>query len=152
MNARLLFGRYGGQVRLDLWTVASVLDKRGFMKSYSLNEVLQSPGGQPVDGNRAGKFWDMGSYEGGSTWVGKWQGESPWERHVQGDEFLHVLKGDVEVVVLTSSGKISKNVREGNIFVVPKNHWHKQIARSEVIVLGATPGVTDVSEAEPPVG
>lgn len=119
------------------------------MKTFNLDEVLQSEGGLPVDGNRTGKFWEMEPFEGGSSWIGKWQGESPWERHSRGDEFLHVLKGQVEVVILTPSGKISKSIPQGHIFVVPKNHWHKQIARSEVIVLGATPGATDVSDEEP---
>jgi mannose-6-phosphate isomerase-like protein (cupin superfamily) len=119
------------------------------MKSFSLLEALESQNGQPVDGDRTGSFWDMLPFEGGSTWVGKWQGESPWERHSKGDEFLHVLKGQVEVVVITSKGKLSVVVPEGSIYVVPKNHWHKQIAKAEVIVIGATPGTTDSSDEEP---
>lgn len=119
------------------------------MKAYSLDEALKTSNGQPVDGDRTGHFWEMAPFEGGSTWIGKWQGQSPWERHAQGDEFLHVLKGEVEVVILSNDGKTSKRVSQGNIFVVPKNHWHKQIARSEVVVLGATPGNTDISMAEP---
>lgn len=119
------------------------------MKAHSLNEVLKSTGGQSVNGNRNGSFWEMEPFDGGSTWVGKWQGESPWERHAKGDEFLHVLQGEVEIVVLSSNRKVSNLVPQGSIFVVPKNHWHKQIARSEVIVLGATPGITDHSEIEP---
>lgn len=88
-------------------------------------------------------------FEGGSTWVGKWEGESPWEKHSQGDEFLHVIKGQVEVIVITATGKSSFLVSEGSVFVVPKNHWHKQIAKQEVIVLGTTPGITDSSDEEP---
>jgi quercetin dioxygenase-like cupin family protein len=119
------------------------------MKSFSLNEALNSTHGEPVDGNRTGAFWDLLPFEGGSTWVGQWQGESPWERHSHGDEFLHVLKGQVEVVVLTSTGKVSTQISEGSIFVVPKNLWHKQIAKLEATVLGATPGLTDSSDEEP---
>ncbi len=122
------------------------------MKSFSLNEALKSNKGLPVDGNRSGSFWDLLPFEGGSTWVGKWQGESPWEKHSKGDEFLHVIKGQVEVVVITETGKKSSIVSEGSIFVVPKNHWHKQIAKNEVIVLGATPGITDSSDEEPKFG
>ncbi len=122
------------------------------MKSFSLNDALNSNRGLPVDGNRSGSFWDMLPFEGGSTWVGKWQGESPWEKHSKGDEFLHVINGQVEVVVITETGKKSSLVSEGSIFVVPKNHWHKQIAKNEVIVLGATPGITDSSHEEPKFG
>lgn len=119
------------------------------MKSVSLNEALGSKNGHPVDGNRTGSFWEMQPFEGGSTWVGQWQGEFPWERHSKGDEFLHVLKGQVEVVVITSKGKESVLVSEGSVFVVPRNHWHKQVAKMEVVVLGATPGITDISDEEP---
>ena len=85
---------------------------------------------------------------GGSSWIGKWIGESPWEKHAKGDEFIHVLKGTVEILMITSEGKKSVFVPEGNVFVVPMGHWHQQRAQSEVVVLGATPGVTDHSEAE----
>jgi len=119
------------------------------MKSHQLDEILRTKPDTPVENGREGGFWRMEPFDGGSTWVGKWSGESPWERHTKGDEFLHVLKGEVEVIVLTQAGKKSFSVAEGNIFVVPKDHWHKQRAKSEVIVLGATPGVTDHSDKEP---
>lgn len=119
------------------------------MKSYNLNDVLNTQNGQPVDGDRKGSFWEMLQFDGGSAWVGKWQGESPWEKHSKGDEFLHVIKGHVEVVIITATGKVSASISEGNVFVVPKNHWHKQIASNEVIVLGATPGLTDSLDEEP---
>jgi mannose-6-phosphate isomerase-like protein (cupin superfamily) len=119
------------------------------MKSYNFNEVINTQNGQPVDGDRKGSFWEMLPFEGGSAWVGKWHGESPWEKHSKGDEFLHVIEGHVEVVIITATGKVSASISEGSIFVVPKNHWHKQIARNEVIVLGATPGLTDSLDEEP---
>lgn len=119
------------------------------MRSYNLSEVLKSRNAQPLDGNRQGSFWEMQPFEGGSSWISKWQGESPWEKHSKGDEFLHVLKGQVEVVLITSTGKVSALVPERSIFVVPKDHWHKQLAQAEVVVLGATPGVTESSEIEP---
>jgi quercetin dioxygenase-like cupin family protein len=119
------------------------------VKSFDLEKILQSKSAIPVDGTRSGHFWEMHEFDGGSTWIGKWSGESPWERHASGDEFIHVLKGTVEIEIITEDGKESVVVPEGNIFVVPKNHWHKQIACGDVTVLGATPGVTDHSESEP---
>ena len=119
------------------------------MKSYDLDKVLQSRADHEVSGSRKGRFWDMEPFDGGSTWIGKWIGESPWEKHVKGDEFIHVLRGEVEIILITSDGKKSVFVSEGSIFVVPADHWHQQRARSEVIILGATPGVTDHSETDP---
>lgn len=110
---------------------------------------MKSTPDHKVTEGRVGAFWDLAPFDGGSSWVGKWVGQSPWERHSKGDEFLHVLKGQVEVEVLLSSGKQSNLVSAGSIFVVPRNHWHRQIARQEVVVVGATPGITDHSESEP---
>jgi quercetin dioxygenase-like cupin family protein len=124
------------------------------MKSYDLSKALSPEQNDyarsTVDGDRTGHFWDLAPFEGGGSWIGKWQGESPWERHARGDEFIHVLKGHVDVALITADGKKIVSVPEGHIFVVPKNHWHKQIAREEAIVLGATPGITDHSDSEPP--
>ena len=123
--------------------------KWGKMKAFNLDKILRSPSAHQVSGVRSGHFWDLADFDGGSSWIGKWSGESPWERHASGDEFIHVLKGTVEVVLIMPGGKESVLVSEGSICVVPKNHWHKQIAKSEVVVLGATPGVTDHSDSEP---
>jgi uncharacterized cupin superfamily protein len=122
------------------------------MKPYDLVKILKSSPNHEVSGARSGHFWDMASFHGGSSWIGKWVGKSPWERHAKGDEFIHVLKGTVEVVIITSSGKKSVLVPEGNVFVVPKDHWHQQRALAEVVILGATPGVTDHSDSEPSWG
>lgn len=119
------------------------------MKSYNLDKVLLTKSDHEVSGSRKGHFWDMEPFDGGATWIGRWSGESPWEKHSKGDEFIHVLKGEVEVVLITATGKKSVFVPEGNIFVVPKNLWHKQVAQFEVVVLGATPGITDHSDNEP---
>jgi mannose-6-phosphate isomerase-like protein (cupin superfamily) len=119
------------------------------MKAHELNLLLDSRATSEVTGSRRGQFWDIDPFDGGSSWLMRWVGESPWERHSSGDEFIHVLKGEVEVTVLTAEGRKSTLIREGSVCVVPRNHWHKQTARSEVVVLGATPGITDESENEP---
>lgn len=117
--------------------------------AYNLNEVIQTKTPADVGGNRRGHFWELAPFDGGVTWISKWVGESPWERHSKGDEFIHVLKGEVEIIVMTTTGKYSVHVAEGGVFVVPKNHWHRQVAVSQVTVLGATPGVTDHLEIDP---
>lgn len=121
------------------------------MKSYDPEQELNSPKMIPVTGGRQGHFTEMAPFEGGTTWIGKWKGISPWEKHAKGDEFIHVLRGEVEIDVLTAYGRETIMVPEGNIFVVPRDHWHRQRAKSEVIVLGATPGVTEHSDVEPQV-
>lgn len=118
-----------------------------FSRNYE--KVMQAEPGTEVTDGRSGYFWNLTAFNGGLTWVGKWKGHSPWEKHNDGDEFLFVASGTVEVLVKRLHGKQSVLVNEGCVFVVPKGLWHKQIAKSEVIVLGATPGVTIHSSVEP---
>jgi mannose-6-phosphate isomerase-like protein (cupin superfamily) len=65
-------------------------------------------------------------------------GRTPWERHPDGDELLHVLQGEVEVTVLTEAGPVQATVAAGSIFVVPRGLWHRQTAVAPVTLLFAT--------------
>jgi ethanolamine utilization protein EutQ (cupin superfamily) len=35
--------------------------------------------------------------------LGRYSGRSPWERHLNGDELLYVLDGEVEITLLSDS-------------------------------------------------
>lgn len=80
----------------------------------------------------------------------RYSGQPPWELHPNGDELLHVLEGEIDVVVLTDSGSFQVPVRAGSIFVVPQGLWHRPAARSEVTLFSATPRPTEVSFAMDP--
>lgn len=81
--------------------------------------------------------------------VTRFSGLTPWERHPEADELLHVLEGAVDVTVLTGEGPVSASVAAGSVFVVPRGAWHRQHARQGTAVLFAT-GETDISWAEDP--
>lgn len=66
-------------------------------------------------------------------------GQTPWERHPDGDELLQVLEGGVEVEVLTDDGSVRRTVAKGEVFVVPRGLWHRQLARITTTLLFATP-------------
>ncbi len=82
--------------------------------------------------------------------VGRFSGESPWERHPRGDELLHVLEGEVEVTVLAAEAPVRVTVPAGSVFVCPRGLWHRQRARRRVTGLYATPRPSQVSWAEDP--
>jgi quercetin dioxygenase-like cupin family protein len=82
--------------------------------------------------------------------VGRFYGQSPWERHANGDELLHVLEGEVDLTVLTDTGPVHRTLRAGSIFVCPRGLWHRQLARDGVTGIFATPKPTDVSFADDP--
>jgi quercetin dioxygenase-like cupin family protein len=66
-------------------------------------------------------------------------GEVPWERHLEGDELLYVLDGELDLKVLSEGEPIDTTLSAGSIFIVPKGLWHRPIAPSMVTLLFSTP-------------
>ncbi|RUT08347.1 hypothetical protein DSM106972_015150 [Dulcicalothrix desertica PCC 7102] len=64
-------------------------------------------------------------------------GMTPWERH-QDDEFLQILEGKVDVIILTPEKTITESLQEGECFVVPKDVWHKQSSSEGVKLMFIT--------------
>ncbi len=46
-------------------------------------------------------FATLAETRNGGVFAGSFEGESPWERHVNGDELVHVLDDETRVTVLT---------------------------------------------------
>ncbi len=80
------------------------------MKAYDIRKTMTRPP-QYEDAEGEASFWMMESFNEGMTWVGRFSGPSPWERHPDGDELLHVLEGEVEVTVLTEGGAVQSRFR-----------------------------------------
>lgn len=81
--------------------------------------------------------------------VSRFSGQSSWERHPAGDELLHFLEGEADVVTLTATGPVRSPVRAGSIFVCPRGLWHQVVPRSPVSLLFATPGEGMEHSADP---
>lgn len=71
--------------------------------------------------------------------VMRYSGLTPWERHPDGDELLHVLEGAVDVTVLADDGPRQVSLDAGSVFVCPKGLWHRQLPRPSVTMLYGTP-------------
>lgn len=85
--------------------------------------------------------------------VMRYAGLTPWERHPDGDELLHVLDGEVDVTVLADRGPTDVTLRAGSVFVCPRGLWHRQRPRPSVTMLFGTPSdTTQVSFADDPRG
>ena len=82
--------------------------------------------------------------------AGSFEGESPWERHGQGDELVHILAGATTLTILTDDGPTELSMTGGMLTVVPQGCWHKFNAPDGVTVLTVTPQPTDHSTAEDP--
>lgn len=77
-------------------------------------------------------------------------GTSPWERHPDVEELLHIIEGEAEIEVLTGAGPVRTAVGPGSIMVVPRNHWHRHHLLTRVKELYVTPGPSDTSFADDP--
>jgi PhnB protein len=83
--------------------------------------------------------------------VMSYTGQTPWERHPDGDELLLALDGEVEVTTLTDEGPVTRKLRAGETFVCPQGLWHRQFAEKSVSMLYGTPIETsEISMADDP--
>jgi quercetin dioxygenase-like cupin family protein len=122
------------------------------VKAYNLAKVLAGIAASEVTTaeDDAAAFPRLASFNGGAIYVGRFAGPTPWERHRDGDELLHVLEGAVEITVLTDEGPRKTHVTAGCVFVVPRGLWHRQLALPSVTLLAATPDNSEVSSADDP--
>jgi mannose-6-phosphate isomerase-like protein (cupin superfamily) len=81
----------------------------------------------------------LGAFNQSRIGLVRYCGEVPWERHLDGDELLYVLDGEIDLKVLSEGESIQTTLSAGSIFVVPKGLWHRPIAPSMVTLLFSTP-------------
>ena len=83
--------------------------------------------------------------------VMSYSGQTPWERHPDGDELLLALDGEVDVTVQTDARLVHRKLRAGEVFVCPQGLWHRQLAEKSVSMLYGTPTeTTEISFADDP--
>ncbi len=95
-------------------------------------------------------FAELAKFREGAVFAGSFSGESPWERHRNGDELVHVLSGATTLTIMTDDGPETLAMTAGMIAVVPQGSWHRLHSPDGVTVLTATPQPTDHSLAEDP--
>lgn len=86
----------------------------------------------------------------GGVFAGSFTGNSPWERHRQGDELVHVLAGWTRLFIMMEDGPEELRLDGGMLTVVPRGRWHRFEAPDGVTVLTVTPQPTDHTDAEDP--
>lgn len=109
------------------------------VKAHSVEEALAGKRPANLDTDTIeqirGSGAQLGAFDQGDIRVSRWSGQSPWERHVDGDEFFYVLDGEVEFTLLTDDESVQVNVPRGSIFVVPRGRWHRSFARNAVTLI-----------------
>jgi quercetin dioxygenase-like cupin family protein len=100
----------------------------------------------------AAAFAILAETETGGVFAGSFDGESPWERHRNGDELVQILEGETRLTILTGDGRTELEMKAGMVTVVPRGCWHKFDAPNGVTVMTMTPQPTDHTTAEDPTG
>lgn len=93
---------------------------------------------------------EFGEQGPGGVFAGSFRGESPWERHPNGDELVQVLDGATRLTILVGAETHVLELTAGMMVMVPKGCWHRFEAPDGVTVMTATPQPTDHSAAEDP--
>lgn len=98
----------------------------------------------------AAAFARLGSLGGLEMFAGSFDGQSPWERHLKGDELVQVYAGEATLTILSDEGEDVLQLVAGSLTVVPQGRWHRFHAPKGVSLMTATPLPTDHSNADDP--
>lgn len=73
-----------------------------------------------------------------------------WEVHPNGDEFVVLLSGDVDMVLAGEDGDETRRLSQPGAFViVPRGVWHTARVRKPATMLFVTPGQGTENRPEP---
>jgi mannose-6-phosphate isomerase-like protein (cupin superfamily) len=112
-------------------------------KTFLRNRTPQTTAAEEAD-----TFAKLAEYRDGAIFAGGFAGESPWERHPQGDEILQVIEGNVELMILDESVETIR-LSAGMLAVVPGSKWHRLYSANGVTLMTVTPLPTECSASDP---
>ena len=85
------------------------------------------------------KTLGVGDFRDCGVFLGSFDGNAGWERHLKGDELVQVLDGNTEFDIVVDGEKQTLSLAGGNLLVVPQGCWHRFRSETGVTVLTATP-------------
>jgi mannose-6-phosphate isomerase-like protein (cupin superfamily) len=81
----------------------------------------------------------VGDFRDAGVFLGTFDGNAGWERHLKGDELVHVLAGATEFDIIVDDERQTLDLSAGMLMVVPQGCWHRFRSPDGVTVLTATP-------------
>ena len=103
---------------------------------------------QSTMAGRKGSAARLASYRDGGLSITKFAGKGHWERHLAGDELIHVLDGAATLEILGDDGPQSFALRAGMIAVNPQGAWHRFQSSEGVTLMAVTPFPSEVIELD----
>jgi quercetin dioxygenase-like cupin family protein len=90
----------------------------------------------------------LAPYRDGTLSVTKFAGKGHWERHLAGDELIHVLDGTATLELVGEDGPQSFVLRAGTIAINPQGAWHRFASPEGVTLLAVTPNPSEVIDLD----
>jgi quercetin dioxygenase-like cupin family protein len=99
---------------------------------------------QTTSADRVGTSAQLAPYRDGALFTSKFSGKGAWERHMKGDELVHILDGSATLEIVTEDGPLESHaVRAGMVAIIPPGAWHRLLSSEGVTSMTATPRPTD---------
>ncbi|WP_444894806.1 cupin domain-containing protein [Microbulbifer sp. SSSA005] len=116
---------------------------------FSRVKFLKGRTPETTDEDAKDAFALLSEYRDGGIYVAHYSGNSEWERHTNGDEFVQVIGGETALILLVNGDEKRNELSAGQILVIPKGIWHRFETPSEVKVMTITPQPTEHSITKP---
>jgi mannose-6-phosphate isomerase-like protein (cupin superfamily) len=103
-----------------------------------LRMFRRSPGSTMAD--RTGSVASLAPYRDGLVLAIKASGKDHWERHLAGDELVHILDGSATLEIVCDDGPPqSFALRAGTVAVIPRGAWHRLLSSEGATQMAVTP-------------
>src|SRR5229473_1391592 len=104
---------------------------------------------QSTMAERKGSAARLASYRDGGLGITKFAGKGHWERHLPGDELIHVVDGTATLEIVCDDGPPkSFTLGAGMIAVNPQGAWHRFQSSHGVTLMTLTPSPSEVVELD----
>jgi quercetin dioxygenase-like cupin family protein len=114
----------------------SLIDLGGELAKLTM--FRRSPGSTASD--RRGSVAQLASYRDGLLLAIKASGKDHWERHLTGDELIHVLDGAATLEMVCDEGPPqSFALSAGTVAVIPQGAWHRFLSPEGFAQMALTP-------------
>jgi mannose-6-phosphate isomerase-like protein (cupin superfamily) len=81
----------------------------------------------------------VGDFRDAGLFLGSFDGNAGWERHLKGDELVQIIAGSADFDIILEDEKHTLELGAGMLVVVPQGCWHRFRSADGVTVLTATP-------------
>jgi quercetin dioxygenase-like cupin family protein len=89
---------------------------------------------------RKGSVAQLAAYRDGLLLAIKASGKDHWERHLAGDELVHILDGTATLEVVCDDGLPKSFVlHAGTVAVIPQGSWHRLVSSEGATQMAVTP-------------